>query len=250
MDYWIVPSNDNLFRIEDAISAQGNLVDWRSSSFSVGDVVFIYKVKPEQRISMKMVVEKINIKLKDSYVQEPYWTDKEAYSEGLGTFLYCRFKLIERYDSDVLSLKVLRHFGIKGNIQTRRHCPQALIDYIEKGFETFDLDYVINKQDFYEGATIKVTANKYERNISAREKCIQLKGLVCSVCGIDFEKVYGNIGKGFIHIHHLVPISNIGKEYKLDVYNDLVPVCPNCHCMLHQKNPPYTIEELKRKLKV
>ena len=46
-------------------------------------------------------------------------------------------------------------------------------------------------------------------------------------------------------MHHLTPISTIGKEYELNVDTDLVPVCPNCHYMLHRKNPPYTIEELK-----
>ena len=68
------------------------------------------------------------------------------------------------------------------------------------------------------------------------------------VCGRDFETTYGEIGKGFIHVHHLTPIASIGKEYRLNVDTDLAPVCPNCHYMLHRKNPPFTIEELKAKL--
>lgn len=63
---------------------------------------------------------------------------------------------------------------------------------------------------------------------------------------IDFEAAYGEVGKGFIHVHHVVPISSIGKEYELDVEKDLVPVCPNCHYMLHRKDPPYTVEEMKK----
>ena len=69
------------------------------------------------------------------------------------------------------------------------------------------------------------------------------------VCGKDFEEQYGSIGKGFIHVHHLTPISSIGKEYKLNIDKDLVPVCPNCHYMLHRKDPPYTPEELKEILR-
>ena len=46
-------------------------------------------------------------------------------------------------------------------------------------------------------------------------------------------------------MHHLTPISSVGKEYELNVDTDLVPVCPNCHYMLHRKDPPYTVEELK-----
>ena len=97
----------------------------------------------------------------------------------------------------------------------------------------------------YEGAVSKVAVNRYERNAEARSQCIALKGCKCSVCGLDFEKVYGEIGKGFIHIHHIKPISEIGKNYQIDQKKDLIPVCPNCHAMLHRKNPPYSIEELK-----
>ena len=97
----------------------------------------------------------------------------------------------------------------------------------------------------YEGAVSKVAVNRYERNAEARSQCIALKGCKCSVCGLDFEKVYGEIGKGFIHIHHIKPISEIGKNYQIDQKKDLIPVCPNCHAMLHRNNPPYSIEELK-----
>jgi 5-methylcytosine-specific restriction enzyme A len=62
---------------------------------------------------------------------------------------------------------------------------------------------------------------------------------------MDFEKVYGEIGKGFIHVHHIVELSNIKSEYKVQPIEDLRPVCPNCHAMLHRKKPAYKIEELK-----
>lgn len=89
-------------------------------------------------------------------------------------------------------------------------------------------------------------ANKYERNQKARKQCVETKGNKCLVCGCDFESIYGEVGKGFIHVHHVVPISNIGKEYQPNVNTDLVPICPNCHYMLHRKDPPYTVEEMKK----
>ena len=109
----------------------------------------------------------------------------------------------------------------------------------------YDVDYPEDDEKLYEGALMKVNVNKYERNQKARRECVAKKGYRCQVCGRDFEATYGEIGKGFIHVHHLTPISSIGKEYKLNVDTDLAPVCPNCHYMLHRKNPPYTIEELK-----
>ena len=37
----------------------------------------------------------------------------------------------------------------------------------------------------------------------------------------------------------------MGDNYKIDIDRDLVPVCSNCHSMIHRKNPPLSIEELK-----
>lgn len=96
-----------------------------------------------------------------------------------------------------------------------------------------------------EGAKTKALVNKYERNPVNRRLCLNANGCECAVCGLNFESNYGEIGKGFIHVHHIVPISSIGHEYMIDPVHDLVPVCPNCHAMLHRKNPPYSIEELK-----
>ena len=103
---------------------------------------------------------------------------------------------------------------------------------------------------FYEGAVKQVRVNRFERDRGARSICIKKFGVVCSVCKFDFDKKFGEIGIGYIHVHHLKPLSKIRKGYKLNPIQDLRPVCPNCHAMLHQKKPdPYTIEELKAILK-
>jgi Predicted restriction endonuclease len=68
------------------------------------------------------------------------------------------------------------------------------------------------------------------------------------VCGFDFEKRYGAIGVGFIHVHHLVDIASIGGRYQVDPVRDLRPVCPNCHAMLHREKPALSIQELKRQI--
>ena len=101
------------------------------------------------------------------------------------------------------------------------------------------------RKTLFEGAKKTVTVNAYERNRKAKEECLKHWGTSCSVCGFNFEKTFGKIGKNFIHIHHLIPISKTKRSYQVDPINDLRPVCPNCHSMLHKNNPPYTIEELK-----
>ncbi|MCC6262119.1 MAG: HNH endonuclease [Bryobacterales bacterium] len=98
---------------------------------------------------------------------------------------------------------------------------------------------------FPEGGRRTVVLNAYERSPSARAACLNHHGTSCSVCGFDFEARYGEIGRGFIHVHHLVPIASVGQSYLVDPIRDLCPVCPNCHEMLHRREPPYSIEELR-----
>ena len=250
MKYWIVPSNDSTFRIGDAIKAQDGLVDWRTDKLSEGDIVFIYKTVPEKRVHYKMEVVKAKMIFEEAMEQESYWTDKELYYSGFISF-YARLKLIEEYTDDVLSLHNLQEHGYQGVPRSVREIKDvSLLDYLLHPHqivndEAYDVDYPEDNEKLYEGALITVKANKYERNQKARKECVAKKGYHCLVCGRDFESTYGEIGRGFIHVHHLTPISSIGQEYELNVDTDLAPVCPNCHYMLHRKNPPYTIEELK-----
>lgn len=97
----------------------------------------------------------------------------------------------------------------------------------------------------FEGAKRTIIVNAYERNPIARQVCIDYYGATCSVCKFDFEKEYGEIGRGFIHVHHLTRIADIGDTYEIDPIKDLRPVCPNCHSMLHSDKDTLSIEELK-----
>lgn len=96
-----------------------------------------------------------------------------------------------------------------------------------------------------EGASHIVKSKKYERNPINRELCLLEKGYTCYICGFNFEKVYGEIGKYFIHVHHTTPVHLMGENYVVNPSEELFPVCPNCHAMLHRKDPPYTIEQIK-----
>jgi 5-methylcytosine-specific restriction protein A len=98
---------------------------------------------------------------------------------------------------------------------------------------------------YIEGSATQVTQTRYERNIYARKECLKHYGYSCSVCDFNFERFYGSLGYKFIHIHHLTQVATIKQEYKVNPIQDLRPVCPNCHSMLHKQNPPLTIDELK-----
>ncbi len=66
---------------------------------------------------------------------------------------------------------------------------------------------------------------------------------------MDFGDVYGDFAQGFIHVHHKTPVSQAARDgqYRLNPKTDLVPVCPNCHAMLHRHpDDPCTVEKLKQ----
>jgi 5-methylcytosine-specific restriction protein A len=99
---------------------------------------------------------------------------------------------------------------------------------------------------YHEGAPHQVTVNAYERSVGARAACIAHWGLTCVACGFNFEEFYGEVGRGYIHVHHLQPLASRRSDYVLDPVNDLVPVCPNCHAMIYRaENEPYTIEGIR-----
>jgi 5-methylcytosine-specific restriction protein A len=96
-----------------------------------------------------------------------------------------------------------------------------------------------------EGAQVQIIANKYERSPANRAACISHYGALCQVCSFHFGSFYGPIGQDFIEVHHKVPVSLMGGQYRVDPVKDLVPVCGNCHAMMHRKNPPFSVDELK-----
>ncbi|MDR7225062.1 HNH endonuclease [Aminobacter aminovorans] len=97
---------------------------------------------------------------------------------------------------------------------------------------------------FDEGSVTSVLVNKYERDPAARKECIAHYGVTCAACGLDFGERYGDRGKGFIHVHHRVRVSKLGKSHTVDPIKHLIPVCPNCHAMLHTVQDDMTVEAL------
>jgi len=99
-----------------------------------------------------------------------------------------------------------------------------------------------------EGTRQVIPTTRYERNPEARKRCLATKGYLCNVCGFDFEKTYGERGKGFIHVHHITQISKSNGSHPINPEKDLIPVCPNCHAMLHKGSHMLTIDDLKKSM--
>lgn len=101
-----------------------------------------------------------------------------------------------------------------------------------------------------EGHRHSLSVNKYERDPRLRTACLKHHGSKCKVCDFDFEKIYGELGRDFCHVHHIVPLSELGVERLVSPITDLIPVCANCHSMLHRRTPALLPNELIDLIKI
>lgn len=100
------------------------------------------------------------------------------------------------------------------------------------------------EEEFIEGEEKTRIQTYYERNPNLRAEALKYHGTRCIACGFDFFEKYGEHGEGFIEIHHLYPLSSYEREVVVNPKTDLVPLCSNCHRMVHRKKL-LSIEELK-----
>ena len=117
----------------------------------------------------------------------------------------------------------------------------SLLPYDEAPLE----DEPLLESGLPEGAKIRVTINRYERSPANRAACIAAHGAVCKACAFNFALFYGAFGDGFIVVHHTIPVSAMGGSYIVDPINDLVPLCANCHAMVHRTDPPMLVADLR-----
>ncbi|WP_207648088.1 HNH endonuclease [Clostridium beijerinckii] len=157
--------------------------------------------------------------------------------------------------------KLFKEFG-QGSRETElKHLSKVLtlvnskISDKDENFQ-FTIEEISNPEDIPEGAKKQIVVNAYERNREAREKCIEHYKRInngkikCEICEFEFSERYGEKFKEKIHIHHITELSEIGDEYIVDPINDLLPVCPNCHMILHSKRPAHTPDEVKKYIEI
>jgi len=248
---WLISANGKMYDHASSFAHYGS-IDWRQGNvkYSVGDIVYIYCTNPIKKIRYKCKVTELNKKSSDIRDDREYWLIQEEYEKALeGKFF--NLQLIEEVDSEKLSLPNLKENGLNAAPQGPIKLKDSLEIYISSILKTADDDYfpetIGSSPEIFEGIKKQVLVNKYERSSIARTKCIEAHGYSCKICNFCFQEQYGDLGKEFIHVHHVTPLHSIGKSYKIDYVNDLVPVCPNCHAMLHRKidGKYYSVAELK-----
>ena len=87
-----------------------------------------------------------------------------------------------------------------------------------------------------------------ERNQTlVRRKKELATSLHCEACGFSFSHAYGERAAEYCEVHHLVPLAEAERSTRTKI-QDLAILCANCHRVVHLRNPPYMLEELREML--
>lgn len=135
----------------------------------------------------------------------------------------------------------------------RKELKNELLDYVEMLINQANASDEYKHHLHDESRTHITSTKQILRSQAARAECIRLKGCHCNICGFDFEKAYGAIGKDYIEVHHITPIGELStaEDYDgTDPQNDLIPLCSNCHSMIHRRKKPYQPNEIKAMFKI
>lgn len=93
------------------------------------------------------------------------------------------------------------------------------------------------------------SAEKDEKSI--KKACLEYYGAICDLCGFDYGYTYGEAFENMIEIHNVKHTHEVGNEISPDTdpIKDLIPICCNCHQVIHSQNPPISIEKMREMIK-
>jgi 5-methylcytosine-specific restriction protein A len=215
-----------------------------------GDRGFLMKLGPEEPKGIIGAGRVVSQPYADKHYSDP---NREAY------YVEAEYDiLINPYKDPILTLETLK----QGELSKQKWTPEAsgvsINPELAIELEAVWFDFLRTAklranpfvpkttETYWEGASFEVKQTRYERNPQARKECINHYGTSCIVCRLNFEEIYGGLGTGFIHVHHLNPVANAGGPYQIDPIRDLRPVCPNCHAMIHRSKEPLSVEAMQK----
>lgn len=266
MANWLLCFNINDF---DLVKAYDSLpyVYWendpktKKAGLKVDDIVYFYATGDVGQVMFAFKVYRQTDSIDYPNDHDSFWLNKSQKPKSKS-----RYAILEKIaKADQKNENLSRTFLIKKNLIDKSSIAgvlsdksdhlkkryQELFNYLELEFKNTDYPDEADTSNslFPEGGKKQVLVNSYERSPDARAKCIEIFKARCTVCNMSFGETYGEFAEGFIHVHHIKKLSEIKEEYKVDAENDLRPVCPNCHAMLHRKLDDgsfLSIEELRK----
>lgn len=169
----------------------------------------------------------------------------------------CEYRISVDWTLDLSSAPVdLEQLGERG-ISTPRGTVQRVVggrrSAVARLIEDLNAEALLGAETLapgpiVEGAPRQSLSDSYVRSRLAVSRCKEIHGSNCCICGLDFGKTYGREFEGFIHVHHLRPLSQLGRGHVVDPERDLRPVCPNCHAVIHFGKNLRSIEDVRQLL--
>jgi 5-methylcytosine-specific restriction enzyme A len=182
-----------------------------------------------------------------------HWEDQSGESGSTAWYILVDWDylsvlpVIERRELDRPPFDTI-HWSAQGSGITIRPDIAAILEErwsSETGLEFGAISEERHLPRFEEGGLRRITVNRYERDGRARKACLEHYGVTCAVCEEAMQDRYGTVAAGFIHVHHLNPLSDGKSASEIDAVRDLRPVCPNCHAIIHLRTPPFTVDEVR-----
>lgn len=277
---WLIAANRNMYNHVRAFK-ELPYVDWKQkNNFSVGDKVYIYSATPIQAIEFLVEVIKIDITVENVLDDKEYWIDMQEYENGRNNGKYVRFRLINYFGDDAITLSELHENGLQGNIQGTRKLYNTddsiknWGNYIHKRLKNIDEEYIRKKntqldlelEEKIASVNIDIKKNyQYTDKVNSKPKSIEGKGrkiykrnkdiainalgIAQFQCEIDNEHytfLRKNVDIPYTEPHHLIPMAYQEEfSYSIDIEENIVSLCSNCHNEIHYgKNAKHLIVKL------
>lgn len=241
---------DFLKEIKEAKSTDG-ILRWscRSQEVSEGDRAFLIRLGA----APKGIVAAGTIK--GATYLAPHWDSPHAGIDAVTSYVDVLIDDVDVHAEPILAREELSDLAPEFRWDSQssgiRIQPESVAERLEAlwmertGTEFRLPEEVAVAVSLHEGALKQIQVNAYERNGKARRTCLLHHGWACGICGFDFGKAYGSKVEGLIHVHHLKSLAEIGHSYQVDPIKDLMPVCPNCHAVIHSGPDLRTPDEVK-----
>lgn len=265
---WLITANRNMY---DHVRAFKELpyVDWKQkNNFSVGDKVYIYSATPIQAIEFLVEVIKTDITAQNVLDDKEYWIDMQEYEKGRKNGKYVRFKLINYFEEDAITLRELFENGLERNIQGTRklyntdNSIKNWGNYIHKRLKSIDDQYIRKKNtqlDFdlkVKIASVNIDIEKnyhytnkvnlkpmpiegkgkkiYKRNRDIAINALGIAQFRCEINDEHYTFLRKNTDIPYTEPHHLIPMAYQEEfDYSIDIEENIISLCSNCHNEIH-----------------
>lgn len=252
MKTWIFPCNIRKYDVDGAFN-KFNELEWSQGKIKVGigDLVYIYVGSPVQAI-------RYLCRITETYIPKTETVIDDSEFSLVGTpnvtnsYYYMRIRLLQIFPEELIPFKLMQEKGIKGSLQGPRTMPAELSAYIEsieryesdeelvEALKNEPLKEVPKDYNYTSGARQKMEPvivkgkRVYPRNRQVAINALAHAEFKCEINPYHHTFIRRNSDKPYTEPHHLVPMSlSDSFDVSLDVEQNIVSLCSNCHNEIH-----------------